>query len=191
MKNTHNLKWVNIITLVVVMLFITVLIFAQFIPHSFLQGKYDLGSHSFNNDMEIVKEVDLSVANTYRVALVFNESEIIGTFTPLLYMYGVKALSAEEVALGERGQMTRDLPYGEEHFIVGLPEILFEIDQLKKLKIDYSKIKIASVDEYALTPINPVKPKKILVLLLAGVFGVFLGVMVALIVSAYQRHDRR
>ena len=119
---------------------------------------------------------------------IYAKSDILGSFKPPLYMYGVKALSAEEVALSEREQMTKDLPLGEEHFIEGLPEILFEIDQLKKLKIIYSDIEIARVDEYALAPLSQIKPKKILVLLLACVLGVFLGVMAALLVSAYQRH---
>ncbi len=122
---------------------------------------------------------------------IYSNSDILGSFKPPLYMYGVKALLAEEKALSERGQMAMDLPHGEEHFIAGLPEILFEIDQINKLKIDYSAIKIASVDEYALAPLGPIKPKKFLVLLLAGVLGVFLGVMAALLMSAYQRHEHK
>ena len=121
---------------------------------------------------------------------IYANSDILGSFKPPLYMYGVKALSAEEIALSEREEMAKDLPHGEEHFIEGLSEILFEIDQLKKLTIDYSNIKIARVDEFALAPLSQIKPKKILVLLLACILGVFLGVMAALLVSAYQRHLR-
>jgi len=126
-----------------------------------------------------------------QVEPIYTSSDILGSFKPPLYMYGSKALSAEEQALGGRAQLAKDLPHGEEHFIVGLPEILFEINQLKNLHIDYSEIKIAKVDEYALPPLAPIKPKKLLILMLSCVVSVFFGVMAALLVSAYQRHLRK
>ena len=126
-----------------------------------------------------------------QVEPIYSKSDILGSFEPPLYMYGTKALSAEEIALAERGKQAKELPNGEEHFIAGLSEILFEIEQLKKLNIDYSKIKIALVDEYALVAASPIKPKKLLIVLLACVLGVFLGILGALMLSAYKRHVSR
>jgi len=122
---------------------------------------------------------------------IYSKSDILGSFKPPLYMYGSKALAAEENALGRRETMAKGLPHGEEHFIGGLSSILFEIQQLRSLKVDYSKIKIALVDEPALVPVNPVKPKKLLVLVLSVVAGGFLGLMMALLVAAYKRHIKR
>ncbi len=122
---------------------------------------------------------------------IYTKSDILGSFKPPLYMYGSKALSAEERALSLRELLAKELPHGEEHFIAGLPPKLFEIEQLKNLVIDYQKVKIAQIDEPALVPISPSKPKKLLVLTLSVVAGLFLGLMMALLVAAYKRHIKR
>ena len=122
---------------------------------------------------------------------IYSKSDILGSFKPPLYMYGSKALAAEEKALSQREELSKEFPHGEEHFINGLSSILFEIQQLKNLSVDYSKIKIAQLDEPALVPVKPVKPKKLLVLVLSIVTGGFLGLMMALLVAAYKRHIKR
>jgi chain length determinant protein (polysaccharide antigen chain regulator) len=108
-----------------------------------------------------------------------------------LYLYGSKALIAESNALSNREKLSKNLPFGEEHFINGLPEILFEIQQLKNLKIDFSKVKIAKIDEFATVPVKPIKPRKALILALGLIAGGFLGLMTALIVGAYKRHKKQ
>lgn len=119
---------------------------------------------------------------------VYSKSDILGSFKPPLYMYGAKALEAEESALASRDKLAKDHPLGEEHFIAGLPEILFEMEELKNLEIDYEKVAVASIDERALVPESPFKPKKALILALAIVAGGFLGLMVALVVASYKRY---
>lgn len=119
---------------------------------------------------------------------VYSKSDILGSFKPPLYMYGAKALEAEESALNSRDKIAKNYPLGEEHFIQGLPEILFEMQQLKSLEIDYSKVSVASIDERALVPERPIKPKKALILALAIVAGGFMGLMVALVVASYRRY---
>jgi len=132
------------------------------------------------------------IANSVgQVDPIYSESDILGSFKPPLYMYGSKALSAEEQALSQRELIAKNLPHGEEHFIVGLPEILFEIGQLKKLSVDYSKVRLAQIDEPALAPLSPIKPKKLLVILLASILGLFTGVLMALLAAAYGRHVKR
>jgi len=134
----------------------------------------------------------LQIANSVGQAdPIFSKSDILGSFKPPLYMYGSKALAAEERALSQRQALAKGLPHGEEHFIGGLPSILFEIQQLRSLKVDYSKIKIALVDGPALVPVKPAKPKKLLVLVLSMVAGGFLGLMMALLAAAYKRHIKR
>ncbi len=129
--------------------------------------------------------------NVGQVESIYSKSDILGSFKHPLYMYGAKALAAEENALNQRESLAKGFPHGEEHFIAGLSSILFEITQLRNLKIDYSKVNIVQLDELAQVPLSPVKPRKLLVLVLSVVAGGFLGVMLALIMSAYKRHIKR
>lgn len=104
------------------------------------------------------------------------------------YMYGAKALAAEKIALNNRVQLSKGLPFGEDHFIAGLPEKSFEIKKLKELKIDFEQVKLAKVDELASLPRGPIKPKKMLIVALSLVAGLFFGLMTALLVAAYKRY---
>lgn len=120
---------------------------------------------------------------------VYQKSGVISSNEALpRYMYGAKALAAEKVALNNRVQLSKGLPFGEDHFIAGLPEKSFEIKKLKELKIDFDKVKLAKVDELASLPRNPIKPKKKLIVALSLVAGLFLGLMTALLVAAYKRY---
>mgnify|MGYP003386023837 CR=1 FL=1 len=119
---------------------------------------------------------------------VYSKSDILGSFTPPLYMYGLNALNAEEQALASRKEMAKGLPYGEEHFIEGLAKVLFDIEKLTNIKIDYSNIELAKIDEPALEPFSPIKPKKLLIVILAMIAGGFLGLMSALVIAAYNRY---
>ncbi|NVK37874.1 MAG: hypothetical protein HWE18_08120, partial [Gammaproteobacteria bacterium] len=122
---------------------------------------------------------------------VFSKSEIVGTYEPPLYMFGTKALQAENKAIKNREKLAESLPYGEDHFIDKLPNLLFKIEQLKALEIDYSKVSLAVVDEKAITPVSPIKPKKMLIVALSVVAGVFAGLMLALLVAAFHRHKEK
>lgn len=122
---------------------------------------------------------------------VFGQAEIMGTYEPPLYMYGTKAITAESKAISNRKALSRNLPYGEDHFIEGLPEVLFDIQQLKELKVDFNKVKLAVIDEKAIVPLSPIKPKKALVVALACVAGIFMGLMAALLMAAFKRHKEK
>lgn len=104
------------------------------------------------------------------------------------YMYGENALKAEKRALDSRSKLAKGMPFGEEHFIEGLPEKNFEIKKLKELKLDFVKVQLAKVDELATLPRKPIKPKKALILALSLIAGGFLGLMTALLVAAYKRY---
>lgn len=121
---------------------------------------------------------------------VFATTEMVGGAQPPLYMYGTKAIQAEIKAISERKNLSKNLPKGEDSFIPGLAEVLLKTDELKTLKIDFSAIRLAIVDEKATKPRRPIKPKKALVLALAGVAGFMLGLMVALLAAAYKRRKQ-
>lgn len=122
---------------------------------------------------------------------VYRNMDLVGGQLPPLYMLGTKAIDAEIKALESRARMAKDLPRGEDHFIKILPSLLLEIDSLKMLKVDPSKIKLARIDEVAIVPVGPIKPRKLLILALAIVAGLFIGLFMALIVAAYRKHKLR
>jgi chain length determinant protein (polysaccharide antigen chain regulator) len=123
---------------------------------------------------------------------VFSKNEVLADVKDMpLYLYGTKALKAESKALENREKTAKNLPYGEEHFIEGLPEILFKINQLKNIEIDFSKVSIAQVDEKATVPSRPIKPRKSLILALGLIAGGFLGLITALLVGAYKRYQKQ
>ncbi len=142
------------------------------------------------------RKLELAEAKTIASAIgqsspVIAKVEIMGSYTPPLYMYGTQAISAESKAITNRKALAKNLPYGEDHFIKGLPEVLFDIQQLKGLKVDFNKVKLAVVDEKAIVPVKPIKPKKALIIALAGVAGIFMGLMAALLIAAFKRHKEK
>lgn len=122
---------------------------------------------------------------------IYRNMDLIGSEEPPLYMLGTKAIRAEISALENRNAIAQNLPRGEDHFIEGLPAILVEIESLESLEIDFTKIHMAKIDEQAIVPVSPIKPRKLLILALAMVAGVFVGIFMALIIAAYGKHKER
>jgi len=122
---------------------------------------------------------------------VYRNMDLVGGQRPPLYMLGSKAIKAEIKALESRENLAKDLVRGEDHFIAGLPKLLVEIEALQALEIDFSKINLARIDEVAVVPVKPIKPRKLLIMALALVGGVFIGLFMALIVAAYGKHKIR
>lgn len=122
---------------------------------------------------------------------VYRNMDLVGGQLPPLYMLGSKAINAEVQALETREKIAKQLPRGEDQFIKGLPKILLEIDSLETLEIDLNKVNLASIDEVAVIPVGPIKPRKLLILALAIVAGLFVGLFMALIVAAYRKHKLR
>jgi chain length determinant protein (polysaccharide antigen chain regulator) len=122
---------------------------------------------------------------------VYRNMDLVGGQLPPLYMLGSKAIKAEIKALESREEIAKDLARGEDHFIAGLPKLLVEIESLQTLEIDFSKISLARIDEVAVVPVNPIKPRKLLIMTLALVGGLFAGLFMALMVAALGKHKIR
>ena len=122
---------------------------------------------------------------------VYSNMDLIGGQKPPLYLFGSKAIDAEIKALESRVLTAKNLPRGEDYFIGGLPPILLEIESLEKLDVDFEKIILARIDEVAIVPVSPVKPRKLLIVALAIVAGLFAGLFMALVVSAYGKRQIR
>lgn len=123
-----------------------------------------------------------------------------------LYFMGVEALEAERAALQQRktddftegriAQIARELQLlqsnrevevlkqrqNEDVFLSGVEPLRAEVVRLGNLNnLDFTNLKLVSIDRKALEPMAPVKPKKSLIvvmgLLLGGMFGVFIALM--------------
>lgn len=104
---------------------------------------------------------------------------------PPLYMMGEKALRAEVRQLLARPE------YGEDEYIKGVPELLWKITEVEKLQIQWDKVQFMDVDRLAITPTQPLKPRKLLILAIGIVVGGMIGVVAALIVAASRRRQER
>jgi len=138
-----------------------------------------------------LKEATAIALAVGQVDPLYRNIDLMGGQEPPLYMLGSKAIKAEIKALESRKEIAKDLPRGEDHFIEELPKILLEIDSLKTLEVDFSKIQLARIDEVAVVPVAPIKPRKLLVMALALIAGLFVGLFMALIVAAYGKHKIR
>ena len=138
-----------------------------------------------------LKEATAIALAVGQVDPLYRNLDLMGGQEPPLYMLGSKAIKAEIKALESRKEIAKGLPRGEDHFIEDLPSILLEIDSLKTLEVDFSKIQLARIDEVAVVPVKPIKPRKLLIMALALVAGLFVGLFMALIVAAYGKHKIR
>ncbi len=132
-------------------------------------------------------------------------TEITNQQIPLYFM-GVEALEAERAALQQRktddfteariAQIARELQLlqsnrevevlknrqNEDVFLQGVEPLRAEVVRLSNLSnLDFTNLKLVSIDRKALVPMAPVKPRKALILLLGLVLGGMLGVLIALV----------
>lgn len=128
-----------------------------------------------------------------------------------LYFMGSEALEAERAALRQRrsddftepriAQIAKELKLLENNrqveilnkrenqdlFLKDLAIWREEAAQLRSLAIDASNLKLVSVDQVAIEPLSPIKPKKALILALGLVLGGMLGLFIALIRHMMRR----
>src|SRR5699024_1552538 len=98
----------------------------------------------------------------------------------MLYLRGSHALEAELSVLKERTNI--------EPFVDGLREIEAELDYLKQLKPSADGVAAYTLDEAANVPQTPIKPKKLLVLLVSAMLGGLVGVGGVLLMNAIKAY---
>jgi LPS O-antigen subunit length determinant protein (WzzB/FepE family) len=122
-----------------------------------------------------------------------------------LYFMGSEALKAEREALKARSsddfsepriaEIEKELALlgnnrqveilekrqNEDLYLKDLAEWRQEAAQLKGIKFDTSTLQLVRLDQQALDPLAPVKPKKALIIALGGVAGMILGIFAALL----------
>lgn len=68
----------------------------------------------------------------------------------------------------------------EKLFLESNSQIRSDIARLQELKSDLGNLRLVRLDQLAVEPVAPVRPKRLLILLLSVVLGGILGVSVAL-----------
>lgn len=128
-----------------------------------------------------------------------------------LYFMGTEALTAERDALSSRtsddfvepriAEIQSELAMlehnreveilkereGEDVYLKNLADLREEAARLKGIKLDTEHLRLVRLDQPALQPLNPVKPKKAIILALGFVLGGMLGVFIALVRSLASR----
>ncbi|MDP2745997.1 Wzz/FepE/Etk N-terminal domain-containing protein [Pseudomonas sp.] len=144
-----------------------------------------------------------SMSDTLRQGQVVR-TEVSSREIPLYFM-GSAALKAEREALNARrsddfiepriAEIEKELTLlnhnrqveilekrqNEDLYLKDLAEWRQEAAQLKGIKFDTSALQLMRLDQQALKPLAPVKPKKALIIALGGVAGLMLGVFAALL----------
>ncbi|MEC7545517.1 MAG: Wzz/FepE/Etk N-terminal domain-containing protein [Pseudomonadota bacterium] len=116
----------------------------------------------------------------------YNTNDVVVSSEPPLYMMGEVALKREAEQLKARSSRE-----SEDIFINGLPMITGYLDSLRAVKVDWESVQLVEVDQPALLPLKPAKPRKLLVVALGGISGVMMGILAALLAAASSRHLRR
>lgn len=122
-----------------------------------------------------------------------------------LYFMGTKALEAERKTLQQRksddftepriGEILKELQLlennrqievlklreNEDLFLTDLAKLREEESRLRNLKVDFDTLQLVTIDQRAVEPSKPIKPKKALILALGLVLGGMLGVFIALV----------
>lgn len=151
-----------------------------------------------------------SLANETRTTGSVIRTEVNNQQNPLYFM-GTEALNAERDALMSRENddftssriveinsalkllehnrqvevlETRE---NEDLFLAELEESRKEISRLKNIKVNMDNLHIVRVDQTAIEPISPIKPKKSLIVAVGIVLGGMLGVFAALIRSMIRK----
>lgn len=95
------------------------------------------------------------------------------------YMRGAKVLKAELDLLKNRSN--------DDPFIDGFRDKESKLERLAQAQLDASGLKAYREDSPLLLPMEAIKPKKMLIMLIGAVAGLMLGVFVALLNSAWQK----
>lgn len=96
---------------------------------------------------------------------------------------------AQELKLLEHNRQVEILESreNEDLFLAELAEQYKEISRLKGLKVNMDNLKMVSVDQLAVQPASPIKPKKTMIVAVGVVLGGMLGLFAALLRSAIRK----
>lgn len=165
--------------------------------HSDLVGQVEIRLHSLKDQIATLRQVAIVTrkARITRLKEALTIAESIGLDQPpngtplislgggrdtetiasgsMLYLRGANALRSELDQLQEREN--------DDAYIFELSDLFKKQALLHSINLDPQLISVATVDRAAIVPEDPVKPRKRLIVLLGIIFGVMLGIFLALI----------
>jgi len=103
---------------------------------------------------------------------------------PPLFMMGQTVINAELSQMRSRAER------GEDAYISGLPELNWKIQNLEEAEVNWDSVRFVQLDQSAVLPLKPIKPRKAMILALADVVGGMTGVMFALLAAAQVRRKK-
>lgn len=131
-----------------------------------------------NSDIQD-SDVNAAILDASKAGIAVNTAEIP------LYMRGIKALKAE---IGTLKARENDAP-----FVAGLRDVQEQLTYLKSINISKDQLAAAIVDQAAIIPDKPERPKSLLILLfgliLSGVLGLFAAFFAEFLYKAKKRLD--
>ncbi|WP_256250538.1 Wzz/FepE/Etk N-terminal domain-containing protein [Pseudomonas sp. NBRC 111123] len=141
-------------------------------------------------------------------------TEVNGRPVPLYFM-GTEVLEAERTALRKRasddfiepriGQIRKELVLlsnnrsveaikaraNDQAFLEGVEALRIERERLKSIDTQLQGLQLVSIDQRAVAAAKPLKPRKALIVMAATIAGLLLGVVAALVRTAFKKHLRR
>lgn len=141
-------------------------------------------------------------------------TEVNGRPAPLYFM-GTEVLEAERNALRKRtsddfvepriGQIRKELILlstnrkiqaiksraNDQAFLEGIEVLRVERARLQTIDTNLQGLQLVSIDQRAVASIKPVKPRKVIIILIASFAGVLLGMVIALVRGAFKDHERQ
>ncbi len=124
----------------------------------------------------------IATGPTLNINNINNMNETVQGISMALYLLGSDFLEAEKQVLEQREN--------DDAFIAHLRSWQEELQLLKSLKIEPELFGVMQIDQEAVFA-EKIKPKTLLVLVVAGVLGLMLGVMMALIRRAVKKRKER
>jgi chain length determinant protein (polysaccharide antigen chain regulator) len=122
----------------------------------------------------------VALANSIGLKDPSSTGNLITSFSgPTLYLRGSKALQAELNLLKQR---TSDDPY-----IPELPDLLKKQALLKNIDLNPQHLSVATIDQSALVPEEPIKPQKALILILGVILGGILSMFIILVRQMFKQ----
>lgn len=96
-----------------------------------------------------------------------------------IYMQGTRVLQAEIMALKNRKS--------DDIHIAGLRDLQEKLTRLEAIKIEKGKLQAVTVDKKAAVNVEPIRPKRILIVILSIILGGMLGVFAAFIMEFFYK----
>ena len=151
--------------------------------HEQIQGKQKVAKARRKDRIVALQEaLHISQALTEQDQSIKLGSVAVNTDEVPLYMLSPDALKAEIEVLKSRKD---DVP-----FIEGLRDLQEQLASLEGINIQASDVHPVFVDQKAIVPDEPERPKKILIVVLSALLGLMLGVMIAFVGSAIEQRGK-